>query len=42
MFFEWGSNPRKSWKYRDLAWKYKIPALDLNFQEDQIDRAHGS
>jgi hypothetical protein len=36
MFLEWGSNPQKSWKYRDLACQYKIRAQDLNFQEDQI------
>ena len=32
---EWGSNPRKSWKYRELAWQYniydrKLKYLDFN------------
>ena len=33
-FLDWGSKPQK---YRELAWKYRIRAQDLNFQRDKIE-----
>ena len=40
-FLGWGSDPRKSWKYSELAWQYKIRAQNLNFQGDQIESTIG-